>query len=231
MSYKGRILGSNITITSSSASGIFGVNDIHSQKIGFGEGSVWPGHKTANIIYNATDNASVNGSFPQTNALVASISGNTGSSMMWGTTNPISNLLPQGKRYFELRPNSSGGSVRYIFGLSGYGRGTTTVQYIGFWYLGSSQGHAGTGLSATNDTIISFAYDTDTRTVWYGQGGSWVNGTPGVSGGDSSTITALPDGSFYLGWCSGSSSGAVIDATFFVDSTLNYSVPAGFQTV
>jgi hypothetical protein len=185
----------------------------------------------SDIVYNAVDNASVGGTFPQTNALVATIGGNTGSSMMWGTTNPISELLPTGKRYFELRPNSSGGSVRYIFGLSGYGRGTTTVQYIGFWYLGSSQGHSGTALSATNDTNIMFAYDTDTRTVWYGQNGTWVNGTPGVSGGDTTTITALPDGSFYLGWCSGSSSGAIIDATLYTGANLNYAKPTGFKSV
>tara|TARA_B100002019_G_scaffold271358_1_gene265705 strand:+ start:2710 stop:3825 length:1116 start_codon:yes stop_codon:yes gene_type:complete len=184
-----------------------------------------------NMVFNATDNASVatTSSFPQTNVLVATIGGNTGGSMMWGTTNPISELLPTGKRYFEFR--FKGSSARYVPGLSGYGRGTSTVDYIGFWQInGSSQGHSGPALTALNNTIVMFAYDTATREVWYGQNGTWVNATPGVGAG-STEIAALPDGSFYFGVCSGSSSGAIIDAEFFTGANINYTKPTGFMHI
>lgn len=177
------------------------------------------------VRFDATVNASVAGTFPQEDTLQCTIAGNT----LGGTTNvtnPLSDIMPTGKRYFEW---IASGSDDWGMGLSNGVRGASTGNTVGFYWTGSSQGHSGPALGTISGARIMMAYDTSTRQVWYGVNGSWASGMDPASAGI--TLTSLSNGGFYFWAGSGSSSGATCNVAFYRGSNLSYSIPSGFKTI
>ena len=156
------------------------------------------------------------------------------------TYTAYSNILPTGKRYFETTFTQHG---NYPFVGLVVGNPVGNVQYgstdyIGLYfngnvYVSSANPSSGTG-GNTNGDIIGIAYDTSARQVWFSRNNNWGNKNPnngdagyGLSSGNWATQTPV---TYRFGVTNGSSGGDH-KGTIQRGDTLNYTPPAGWESI
>ena len=166
----------------------------------------------------------------------------------------LSSPLPLGKKYFEFRCqnlepymqmgliaqttiNNAGATTNGENESVGFYENSNVIgnyHYSGDEFKGNNFGAAVytiPGGSWGNGEIIMIAYDTDTRAVWFGNGGNWHGTYSPITGTASGTLEggSTDQPRFYMG---GASSGADgWNAYTMRADDLTYSPPAGYTSV
>ena len=166
----------------------------------------------------------------------------------------LSSPLPLGKKYFEfkcqnLEPymqmgliaqttiNNAGATTNGENELVGFYENSNVIgnyHYSGDEFKGNNFGAAVytiPGGSWGNGEIIMIAYDTDTRAVWFGNGGNWHGTYSPITGTASGTLEggSTDQPRFYMGGASSGSDGW--NAYTMRADDLTYSPPSGYTSV
>lgn len=201
-----------------------------------------------NAWYQPQVSVYIDSTIAGTNGTVTSSSTSNGEfdiSTTQGTATRIwSNVLPYGKRYFEveLLTSSSTASARYLMvgilwnGFTGnYATGNANIFYQanGSFYPGAA--NSGLGAFVTFPEILKIAYDTDTGKYWFNANDVWSlqSGNPG-SGGAGITINGWASqgtgGAYGLFFNHGSGATVGYTGRILTGGSLTSSPPSGFTS-
>lgn len=157
------------------------------------------------------------------------------------TTSPSlvvrSDALRSGRRYFEMAPPTA--SRRTLqFGLtinrtnwhnSGPGVWTIYDDRVAI-YPGDLTSYGGVSFTYTfPPSRYMVAYDTDTREVWFGINGSWLNGKNPDIGNSGFPLTGNPGDPVYT-YAIGYYAIGNVNHTFYRNTGLQYTIPTGFTS-
>ena len=168
---------------------------------------------------------------------------------------PLSSPLPLGKRYFEFTSQNRVGYVQIGLiaqatidaagsttngenELVGYYENSNVIgnyHYNGSEFKGNNWGshvYSIPGGAWGNGEIIMIAYDTDTRAVWFGNGGNWHATYNPLPGGSSSGLLAGGSSDqprFYMAGASSGNNGW--QAYTMRGDDLTYTPPSGYTSV